>query len=360
MFSIRLLHRIIRMVSFSLLLFGIVFPIRGQDDSSRAGTHEITPVSELIDVWNAAEVRTRSPLLIAHRGGVVDSATPECSRMAVKLAAAHRYDMVELDIRESRDHHPVVFHDQNMTDACGIDGNVSDYTLEAVTQIHFLNSTETVTSLDSMLGLCRSLNLGVMFDECLKMNEHITAVCRTSYFHLRNVRTLKPFLSYKALLTVVHAFITSRIDYGNSLLYGISDHNLNRLQRVQNSAARIVTNTSKYDHITPVLYKLHWLPVRYRIHYKIILTTFKAIHGLSPSYITELIRIKDYHRSLRSSSCITLLVPTSRLKTFGDSSFSVAAPKLWNALPNNIKNSKSVDCFKSLIKTHLFNVAFAV
>jgi hypothetical protein len=84
--------------------------------------------------------------------------------LAVKLAAAHRFDLVELDVMASKDHHPVVFHDEDMLDACGIDGQISDFTLEAVTQIRFLKSDQAVTALDTMLGLCRSLNLGVMFD----------------------------------------------------------------------------------------------------------------------------------------------------------------------------------------------------
>jgi len=119
---------------------------------------------ELIDVWDAANVRARGPILIAHRGGVVGPAIPECSRLAVKMAATYRYDMVELDVQESQDHHPIVFHDRNMMHACGIDKEIADFTLEEVTQIHFMNSEKTITSLDSMLGLCRSLHLGVMFD----------------------------------------------------------------------------------------------------------------------------------------------------------------------------------------------------
>ncbi len=119
---------------------------------------------ELIDVWDAEKVRARGPILIAHRGGVVGPAIPECSKMAVKMAATYRYDMVELDVRESKDHHPIVFHDNNMMDACGIDKKISDHTLEALLGIKFLDSDETLTSLDTMLRLCSSLNLGVMFD----------------------------------------------------------------------------------------------------------------------------------------------------------------------------------------------------
>ncbi len=154
----------VRLGFTSLLASGIVFPTWGQEHPTEAVALKMAPVPELIDVWDAAKVRARGPLLIAHRGGVVVPGTPECSQMAVKMAAAHRYDMVELDVMESQDHHPVVFHDRNMKRACGIDGQISDFTLEAVTQIRFLKSDQAITALDTMLGLCRSLNLGVMFD----------------------------------------------------------------------------------------------------------------------------------------------------------------------------------------------------
>ncbi len=156
--------KFIRLGFTSLLMSGIVFPTWGQEHPTEAVVLKIAPVPELIDVWDAAKVRARRPLLIAHRGGVVVAGTPECSQMAVKMAAAHRYDMVELDVMESQDHHPVVFHDENMMRVCGIDGQISVFTLEAVTQIRFLKSDQAITSLDTMLGLCRSLNLGVMFD----------------------------------------------------------------------------------------------------------------------------------------------------------------------------------------------------
>ena len=92
---------------------------------------------------------------------------------------------------------------------------------------------------------------------------------RAAYYHLKNIHCLKAFLTQEALVTVIHAFVTSRIDYCNSLLYGISDYDINGLQRIQNSAARIVTNTRKCHLITPILQTLHWLPVRQRIHFKI-------------------------------------------------------------------------------------------
>jgi len=146
------------------LISGFCSTLNVYSQGTEAVGPEVAPVTELIDVWDAVKVRARGPILIAHRGGVVMPGVPECSRMAIKMAAIHHYDMVELDVMESQDHHPVVFHDQNMMRACGIDGEISDFTLEAVSQIRFLKSDESITSLDNMLDLCRSLNLGVMFD----------------------------------------------------------------------------------------------------------------------------------------------------------------------------------------------------
>ena len=161
-------------------------------------------------------------------------------------------------------------------------------------------------------------------------------------------------MTQEAVVTVVHAFVTSRIDYCNSLLHGISAYNINRIQRIQNSAARIITNSRKYDHITPILQKLHWLRVRQRIYFKILLITYKYINDMAP----KLVSIRKSSRKLRPSSQILLPVPVSRLKSYGDCAFSVAAPTLWNRLPANIRNASSLGNFKSLLKTHLFKVAF--
>jgi len=122
-------------------------------------------------------------------------------------------------------------------------------------------------------------------------------------------------LTQEALVAVVHPFATYRIDYFNSLLYDISDYNINRLQRIQNSAARIITNTRKYDHITPILQKLHLLPVRQRIHFKILLITYKSIDGMAPEYLFDLVCIIKSFRKLRSSIQILLQVLVSRLKS---------------------------------------------
>ena len=183
-------------------------------------------------------------------------------------------------------------------------------------------------------------------------------MCRTAYSHLRNIRSLKPYLTHKALLTVTHAFITSRINYCNSLLYCVSDYNIRRLQKIQNCAARIITNTKRYDNITQVLRKLHWSPVRYRIQYKILLIIYKAITGMTPDYLCSLTSTKTSARSLRSSKQIVLHILASKLKSYGNRSFSVTGPVLWNRLLESATSAKTMNHSKSLLKTYIFHVAF--
>jgi hypothetical protein len=200
--------------------------------------------------------------------------------------------------------------------------------------------------------------IGVSFDQCIKMYEHVTSVCRAGSYHLKNIHCLKTFLTQEALVTVVHAFLASHIDYCNSLLYDISDYNIDCLQRIQNSAAGIGTNTRKYDHVNPIFQNLHWLSVRPYIHFKILLITYKSINDMTPEYLCELVSIRKSSRKLRSSSQILLQVLVSRLKSYVNCVFSVAAPTLWNRLPANIRNASSLGKVETLLKTHLFKVAF--
>ena len=192
------------------------------------------------------------------------------------------------------------------------------------------------------------------------MNTHVNKLCSAAYFHLYNFKRIRKYLTQQTCEQLVHAFVTSRIDYCNSLLYGLPAKQLDKIQRVQNTAARIIFRLPKFCHITPTLFSLHWLPVRYRIDFKICLLTFKAIHGFAPSYLCELITVKESQRySLRSSSELLLRMP-SRItkKTLGDRAFQVAAPCLWNSLPGELRRKSDLEEFKRHLKAHLFSKAY--
>ena len=204
-------------------------------------------------------------------------------------------------------------------------------------------------------------NLGSWFDENMNMGCHINKMCKTLSFHLYN-RRIRKYLFKDSTRTLVHAFITTRIDYCNGLLYGLPASHLNKLQRIQNSAARLVCSLPRFCHLTPTLFSLHLLPVRFRIEFKLLILAFRAIHGLAPQYITDLINIKQQfgRMMLRSQSELQLLPPrTITKKTLGDRSFMASAPKLWNRLPSNIRAVNDLNCFKTLLKTHLFRQAFS-
>ena len=129
---------------------------------------------------------------------------------------------------------------------------------------------------------------------------------------------------------------------------------------MQNTAVCLLTGTKKRDHITPVLASLHWLPVHYRIDFKIVLFVFKILNGQAPQYLVELLHALTPARALRLSNQLLLDVPKSRLITKGDRAFAVAAPKLWNSLPFNIRSAQTLEIFKSSLKTYLFSLAFDV
>lgn len=163
---------------------------------------------------------------------------------------------------------------------------------------------------------------------------------------------------YGAIAECFSAFSEERVC--NSLLYGLPDVHIAKLQRVQNAAARLVVGLPRFCHITPVLCDLHWLPIRYRIHFKILLLTFKCLHGLAPKYLSDLLTVSKPSRYNLRNHMGTLLTPASvKFKvTLGDRAFKSSAPKLWNSLPLSIRNIQSLNKFKAQIKTYLFKLAF--
>ena len=206
-----------------------------------------------------------------------------------------------------------------------------------------------------LIFMLSAKNLGATFDKCMNLADHVTNLVKSCNFQLRCIGRARKYLTPEAAEKIIHAFISSHIDCGNSLLYNLPDYQIEHVQRVQNTAARILTLTKKYDHISPILKSLHWLPVEKRIDFKILTLTYKCLHNLAPKYLEELIKPYNPIRNLRSSDQLLLEVPKTRLKTYGDRSFTKAAPTLWNSLPLEIRSCDSLDTFKTQLKTFLFN-----
>src|SRR6188768_1495513 len=169
-------------------------------------------------------------------------------------------------------------------------------------------------------------NLGVEFDSNLSFEHHISNICRSSYFQIRQLRQIRSSLTQTTAIQLANALVSSKLDHCNSLLYQLPETSLQRLQRIQNSLARVVIPSTKFhDHITPVLKKLHWLPIQQRIKFKIGVITFNTLNTLQPSYLCELLTLHKPRRSLRSSSDEHLLEISLIKSKLGSRSFSCAA-----------------------------------
>jgi len=204
-------------------------------------------------------------------------------------------------------------------------------------------------------------DLGVLLESDLSMRRHVAWTVGSCFRQLRLIRSCIKSLPFEAARAAVAAFVASKVDRCNGLLAGAPACLLDGLQSVLNAAARLICNRRKYDHITPLLRDvLHWLPVPFRIEFKLCLLVFKSLHGAAPEYL------RDYctgtHSSasglrLRSLAKIDLRVRRMRTR-FGDRAFSAAGPRCWNRLPPAIRLTDSLDSFKSMLKSHLFARAY--
>lgn len=197
-----------------------------------------------------------------------------------------------------------------------------------------------------------------MMNSAASPDSHISSICRSAYFHIRNISKLRKYLDQDSLEKVIHAFISTKLDYCNSILCGVPAYQISRLQRIQNIAARLLTGASLAEPITPILSSLHWLPVTYRIKFKVLSLVHKSVHGSAPLYLTELIHKHQAGRALRSNEQHLLSVPFTKSTLVQNCSFSVAGPKLWNELPLCIRSISSFPAFKKHLKTYIFTECF--
>ena len=208
-------------------------------------------------------------------------------------------------------------------------------------------------------------NLGVNFDSDLTMSKHISDVIRSSFFHIKDLRRIRRHLTKSVATTLANALVSSRLDYCNSLFYSITDKQCRRLQAVQNTLCRIVSRTNRYSSITAPMMSLHWLPIRYRVQFKVNLLTYKVRNSHNPAYLDSYIKPYKSARNTRRSNPSTNMLSLQYYhykthKSFVQlsNSFSYSAPRLWNQLPDPVRSSPSLGIFRSRLKTHLWNLAY--
>ena len=217
----------------------------------------------------------------------------------------------------------------------------------------------SINILDSDIFFQKSLKyLGVRMDQTLSRSDHISDVCRSSVLSFRRIGSIRPYLTEKATACLVNSVVTSHLDFCNSSLTGITSDQLNHLQRVQNCATRLVVKKRKHENITPILTELHWLPLEFRIQYKLAVLAFRHFEGTLPLYLSSVLHTYQPSHVLRSSSEKLLKIPRVNFKSAGEHSFHFAAPTAWNSLPSSLRHTTNFLQFKAHLKTHLVPSSF--
>ena len=239
---------------------------------------------------------------------------------------------------------------------------------ESKTEIILIGTTQKLKSLDiKMVDICgedisistKVRNLGVIMDSNLTMAYHISNLRKLCYLELRKISYIRKYITIEATNKLICSFVLSRLDYCNSLHAGITSTQVHKLQQIQNSAARLIMQVPKREHITPTLELLHWLPIKYRILYKIASLVYQCLYDPDfPSYLKEFVYLYKPQRTLRSANKNLLLKPRFKLKTFGTRTFSFQAAEIWNTLPDSILHSQSLSVFKNNLKTYFYNIHY--
>ena len=223
----------------------------------------------------------------------------------------------------------------------------------------------TVALGDSSVQLSeRAKNLGFHFDDQMSLSHQVNAITQKCFMNLRDLKRIGSKLTHDLKIQLVHSLIFSHLDYCNSVFGGLSEANLNKLQKVQYNAVRFIYGLKGKDRrqsLSPYLKKLHFLPIRYRIKYKIALLVFKCLNNIAPRYLSDLITLRDpNNHSLRLDNDFYVLKspPHPNLKR-NAGAFNIIAPHIWNNLPYQIRCFSDFNGFKKMLKTHFFNIAFS-
>ena len=202
-------------------------------------------------------------------------------------------------------------------------------------------------------------NLGFILDSKLSMKKHVIKICQTAYFKYICISSVCRFLTEDETKTLVTSYILSWLDYCNCLLMGTPNSVIQPLQKIQNFAARLVLLAPRHHHSTPLLEKLHWLPISEHTKYKVTCKYFSAISGSGPAYLSELLHVYTPSHTLHSSSDTHMLeIQQYKCKTHGFHTFSCFGPHIWNSLPQDLRHCSTLSSFKAKLKTFLFSQYF--
>ena len=191
------------------------------------------------------------------------------------------------------------------------------------------------------------------------MKKQVTSICAKATANILKIKGIRTFLTNETAKTLMVGLVLSHLDANNGILIGLPDNQLRKLQLVQNYAAKVVCQKRKFDSATECLMALHWLPVKYRIEFKVATIVYKALNNQAPEYIMNLFKVKQSERTLRSDSNYKVLhVPHVRKATFAMRALSVKGPQIWNELENDVKKQPSLASFKAKLKSAMFKKAY--
>ena len=204
-------------------------------------------------------------------------------------------------------------------------------------------------------GECITFNdevkyLGVFLDNLLSFEKQINKVVSSCYNELKNIASIRNFISQKHCEQLIHALITSKLDYCNSLYFGLPKDILNKLQCAQNAAMRLLVKKKKRQSVHEDFLTFHWLNIEQRIIFKVLLITYKCLNNMAPYTLSSCLQFRGLqeHKKLQEN----LFFASTK---FGHRAFTFYSPRLWNCLPTHIIHAVSIDAFKGLLKTFLFS-----
>ena len=213
---------------------------------------------------------------------------------------------------------------------------------------------------NNIINSCTSLrNLGAYFDNIVSMEKFVKFKSKSIHFQLKKIYRIRKYLTVDSCKTLIQSLVISRLDYCSSLLFGVNKKYINQLQRLQDTAARLICNSQRHESAAPLRKQLHWLPVEQRIQFRIATFVFKSLNNQAPAYLTELISVSHPVRSLRSNNQLLLNRPVVKTK-MGERAFENCAPVIWNSLPIAIKKANTINTFKKLLKTHYFVLSYNI